>query len=118
MDGNDILSEAHGIIRGERLQHYGPPTRNFRRIADGWSAYLGLDTAVDELVDDLNAGNLDDLRTKLEGFKTHLTVNDVCALMVILKQMRMADNGYHRDSAVDTCGYAALQEILEEGVGL
>ena len=118
MEGSDILSEAHGIIRGERLQHYGPPTKNFRRIADGRSAYLGLDSLVDELLDDLNAGNLASLRGKLEDFKTHLTVNDVAAFMIILKQMRMADGGYHRDSAVDTCGYAALQEILEEGVQL
>lgn len=75
------------------MQHYGPPIKNFERIAKGWSAYLG------------------------DRLSTELTVNDVCALMVILKQMRMAE-GYHRDSATDTAGYAALQEILAEGVQL
>lgn len=91
--GDDILSEAHRLIRGERLRHYGPPIENFTRIAQGWTAYLGN-----------RLGNA-------------LTVNDVCAMMVILKQMRMAE-GYHRDSATDTAGYAALQEILDEGVNL
>jgi len=92
-DGSDILSEAYKLIRGERLQHYGPPIKNFERIAKGWTAYLG------------------------DRLKVDLTVNDVCAMMVILKQMRMAE-GYHRDSATDTAGYAALQEILAEGVEL
>ena len=81
----DILSEAYGIIRGERLQHYGPPTESFERIAGMWSAYIGVE----------------------------LTPNDVCALMVLLKQGRMRD-GYHRDSAVDAAGYSALQEVLAD----
>lgn len=85
----DVLTEAHGLIRGERLKFYGPPTKNFQRIADGWTAFLG------------------------ERCTTPITVNDVCAMMIILKQMRMAE-GYHRDSATDTAGYAGLQEILEE----
>lgn len=128
----DVLHEAHGLIRGERLQTYGPPTKNFRRIAEGWSAYLGYGAAIDELLEQLDrvgaahdeekVGGLTklalaDLRLRVERLKREVTVNDVCALMVILKQMRQAD-GYHRDSCVDTCGYAGLQEVLEEGVQL
>lgn len=90
----DILLEAHSLIRGERLQHYGPPNKNFKRIADLWTAYFG-----------------DRLDRPIE-------VNDVCALMILLKQARMADGGYHRDSAMDTAGYAALQEVLAEGVNV
>jgi hypothetical protein len=85
----DILTEAHGLVRGERLEHYGPPTENFRRIADLWTAYLG---------PSLNAP---------------LNEQDVCAMMIFVKQARIkTGGGYHRDSAVDTAGYAALQEIL------
>lgn len=84
---DDVLSAAYDIIRGERLQHYGPPTENFKRIAGMWSAYLGVE----------------------------VTPNDVCALMILLKQARMkTGDGYHRDSAVDTGGYTALQEVLNE----
>jgi hypothetical protein len=82
---DDILSEAYDIIRGERLQHYGPPTKSFARIAGMWSAYL----------------------------EVEVTSNDVCAMMVLLKQARQKD-GYHRDSAVDSAGYSALQEVLAE----
>lgn len=89
----DILTEAHGLVRGARLQHYGPPTENFKRIADLWTAYFG------------------------PTLTTPVTEQDVCALMILLKQARIkTGGGYHRDSAVDTAGYAALQEILDEGV--
>jgi hypothetical protein len=86
----DILTEAHGLVRGDRLKHYGPPTENFKRIARLWTAYLGLED---------NA----------------ITVQDVAAMMILLKQARIKTGGaYHRDSAVDTAGYAALQEILND----
>lgn len=85
--GPTIMEEAEGLVAGERLKYYGPPHKNFRRIARLWTAYL--DCEVSE--------------------------QDVCAMMILLKQARMRTGGaYHRDSAVDTCGYARLQEILEE----
>lgn len=87
----DILTEAHGLVRGDRLKHYGPPTENFQRIADMWTAYLGPDLV------------------------KPFTTQDVCALMILLKQARIRTGGsYHRDSAVDTAGYAALQEVLHD----
>lgn len=91
---SDILLEARSLIRGERLQHYGPPHANFKRIADLWSAYLG------------------------DALARPISNNDVCAMMILLKQARMADGGYHRDSAMDTAGYAALQEVLAEGINV
>jgi hypothetical protein len=90
---DDILTEAHGLVRGDRLRHYGPPVENFQRIADLWTAYLG------------------------PSLRDPITSQDVCSLMVLLKQARIrTGGGYHRDSAVDTAGYAALQEILAEDV--
>lgn len=79
----NVAEEGIEVINGERLERYGHPSINFTRIAGGWSAYLGIP----------------------------VTPHNVCALMVILKQMR-GKEGYHRDSVVDTVGYAALQEVL------
>ena len=84
----DVLAEAHDLIHGERLGAYGPPAANFERIAGMWTAYLGVD----------------------------VTANDVCCMMILLKAARIRSGGkYHRDSAVDVAGYAALLEVLDEG---
>lgn len=80
-----VVEEASGIIRGERAKFYGAPWDNIGAIAKSWSAYL----------------------------KTEVSAFDVCNLMILLKVMRGAQ-GYHRDSVVDTVGYAALAEVLED----
>lgn len=80
-----VTDEANGIIRGDRARFYGAPWDNIGKIATAWSAYLD----------------------------TEVTAFDVCNLMILLKVMRGAQ-GYHRDSVVDTVGYAALAEILED----
>lgn len=86
-----VCEEAQRLVRGDRQEHYGDPTDNFRRIAELWTAYLGRDLS------------------------KPIDVQDVCAMMILLKQARMRTGGcYHRDSAVDTCGYALLQEILDD----
>lgn len=82
-----VSEEAERLVGGDRLRFYGPPIENFRRIAKLWSAYL--DFTVNE--------------------------QDVCAMMILLKQARLRSGGeYHRDSVVDTVGYARLQEILDD----
>ena len=79
-----ILDEAFRLISGQRRADYGDAQTSFDRIAGMWSAYLGHD----------------------------LTGLDVVNLMCLLKVAR-AKNGFHRDSYVDICGYAALSEQLE-----
>lgn len=81
--GGNILEYAHDIIHGDRLKHYGHPSINFERIATSWSRYLGKD----------------------------VSPMDVCVMMILLKAQRMAE-GYHRDSAIDIAGYAALAAIV------
>lgn len=85
---DDILKEAHGIIRGPRRHFYGDPRTNFQGIADMWNAYM-----------------------QGKGIDAGFTGYDVAQLMILLKVARGA-RGYHRDSAVDTAGYAALAEVL------
>lgn len=95
MSAKTVNEEADEIIHGERAKMYGHPKINFVRIAMGWNAYLH---ARPVLAD----GSIEPLRP-----------HDVAEMMIILKAVRGAE-GYHRDSAVDTIGYAALDAILAE----
>lgn len=79
-----VVEEANKLIRGDRLEHYGHPSVNFKRIADSWSAFLGVE----------------------------VTPVMVAIMMILLKAQRVAE-GYHHDSMVDIIGYAALAAILE-----
>lgn len=129
-DKTDILTEAHDLVRGERLRFYGPPTKNFRRIAEQWTAYLGIDAQLEDAHNALaELGDVVDLndpavRAKhdavfeaIGGVNAEITSDDVCCLMILLKVARIRTGGsYHRDSAVDAAGYAALLEILNEEV--
>lgn len=84
---NEVADE---IIHGDRAKMYGHPKINFKRIAMGWNAYLHARPSTDE---------------------QPLDEHDVAEMMIILKAVR-GSQGYHRDSAVDTIGYAALDAIL------
>lgn len=81
-----VLDEAAYIITGPRRAQYGPANESFSRIAALWAAYTG----------------------------AKIDAHDVAAMMVLFKVDR-ARSGYHRDSAVDIIGYAALMEVIENG---
>ncbi len=83
--------EALDLICGPRMEFYGPPQENLQDIADTWTPYV---------------------KRALE-VKGCLDSTDVTMLMVLLKAIRQV-RGYHRDSTVDICGYAALAEVLSE----
>ena len=74
-----ILDEAKDIIFGDREKTYGPPAKNFKLIAELWSAYM----------------------------HTPVSPHDVCMMMILLKAARQK-NAYKRDNLTDICGYAAL----------
>ena len=78
-----VLEEAQAIIYGDREKTYGHPSKNLNVIASYWSEHLG----------------------------TIVTVEDVCIMMMLLKIALLRNTPGHRDSIVDTCGYAALIEI-------
>jgi hypothetical protein len=88
----DVLAEARSIIYGDRERVYGEPAKNLNAIACGWEAYL----------------------TSRFNHVVTLTAEDVCAMMVLLKTMRLANSPGHHDSLVDICGYAALTERCGE----
>lgn len=79
----DLLTEALGYVTRDRNSAYGNPEDNFGNIAGLWREYLrGKD------IEDLNAA-------------------DVAAMMILMKVARLKYNPAHRDSWVDTAGYAA-----------
>ena len=86
-----ILEEANAIIYGDREQMYGDPGRNLRAIADYWTVHL---------------------RHKY-GAPIELTTDDVCQMMISVKQARLLHNPEHRDSQVDTAGYQALMNRVQ-----
>jgi uncharacterized protein YehS (DUF1456 family) len=81
-----VLSEANRIIYGDREKTYGHPAKNLTTTANFWGEYLG----------------------------TKITAKDVCVMMMLLKIARLRNDINHRDSVVDTCGYAALIERCDE----
>lgn len=90
-----VLEVADNLIHGPRAKAYGHPSENLGAIADGWNAYMR------------------NRPTLADGTPEPLRAHDVCQMMVILKALRAAA-GYHRDSVVDICGYAALDAIVME----
>lgn len=86
-----ILEQAHEIVYGDREQIYGSPEVNLQMIADYWTIHL---------------------RRKF-GITEDLDVNDICGMMILMKQARLANTPNHKDSLVDICGYATLQDICQ-----
>lgn len=76
-----IAVDAIRLVEGDRHHQYGAPDGNLKRIAGLWSAYL----------------------------ERHVTEEDVCNLMVLLKVSR-TKNRYQRDNAVDIIGYSLLSD--------
>lgn len=84
------LDEANSVIYGDREATYGDPGKNLRTIANYWTNHL-------------NAKY---------GQIAPLTPDDVCVMMVLLKQARLANSPKHRDSIVDSIGYMALADRI------
>ena len=86
-----ILDEAARIVTGQRREDYGGVRESFSRIADMWTAYLGVQVGP----------------------------QDVSMMMVLLKVARAraginANSEPQHDSLVDIAGYAACSEMLIE----
>lgn len=83
---HSILTEAAGIVVGDRHTTHGQKERSFQVIADFWNAYI---------------------QGRREP-NDPLTPRDVSQLMVLLKIARSIQGQAVRDHFVDQCGYAAI----------
>jgi len=81
----NILEEANDTV-GQRAEEYGPPTENFRCIADMWSGYLGIE----------------------------VTPYDYAMLMQLAKIGRTKTGGPDRDTHVDIPGYALTADLVNQ----
>ena len=87
MNRDDILETAQNLVRGDRAKDYGDAFENHERIAEMWSAILGIDVKAEE----------------------------VALCMIAVKMSRLCQTPQHEDSWVDIAGYAALGgEIADE----
>lgn len=87
-----VLDEAKKCVLKDRNSTYGKPEDNFRRIAELWTAYLGI-------------------RPKDVG--APITPTDVAQMMLLMKVARLAHNPTHKDSWVDAAGYIACGAGIE-----
>lgn len=79
----EVLTEAIDSVTGERNEDYGPPARDFARIAGMLSA-LFLDKCPG-------------------GFTAH----DVALIQIVVKLSRIQESAHKLDHWVDIAGYAA-----------
>ena len=80
MNREDFLEQAAELVSATRDEVYGDPLTNHQRIADLWSAILGINVEPEEVV--------------------------LC--MIAVKMSRLCNTFDHKDSWVDIAGYAAL----------
>jgi len=88
-----VLTDAANIVDKDRERTYGDPGRNVRTIAALWTDWLRARGAL--------------------AHDTFVSPDDVCAMMVMLKLARLANDPTHRDSQVDACGYLRLMERIQ-----
>jgi hypothetical protein len=84
----DILATASEYVTIDRATTHGDAEDNFRRIADLWTAYLGVDD---------------------------ITSIDVAVMLALLKVARIRSNPTHADNWIDIAGYAACGGEIATG---
>ena len=87
MKREEILDTAKRCVCGDREQDYGSPEKNFERIAEFWSTYMGYP----------------------------VVAHDVAAMLALLKIARIASGHAKEDNWIDLAGYAACGGEIESG---
>ena len=88
MNRADILATASEYVTKDRATTHGDAEDNFRRIAELWNAYLGVDD---------------------------ITSIDVAVMLALLKVARIRSNPTHADNWIDIAGYAACGGEIATG---
>lgn len=89
------MLEALDIIGGARRKAYGPPERNFDRIAALWNGYMEASSVNDE--------------------HRWLNAIDVCHMLDLVKLARLIESPNHEDSMRDRFGYQGCYVDLVYG---
>ena len=84
----DILATASEYVTIDRAATHGDAEDNFRRIAELWNAYLGVDD---------------------------ITSIDVAVMLALLKVARIRSNPKNADNWIDIAGYAACGGEIATG---
>lgn len=84
---DEFLSKLRSIVSTDQRKKYGPPERNFERIAVLWNAYLEM------AVEARPVGN-------------SIDPHDVAIMMILMKVARLVETPGHADSWMDVAGYA------------
>lgn len=84
----DILATASEYVTIDRAATHGDAEDNFRRIAELWNAYMGID---------------------------EITPIDVAVMLALLKMARIRSNPTHADNWIDIAGYAACGGEIATG---
>ena len=87
MNREEILDTAKRCVCGDREQDYGSPEKNFEKIDEFWSTYMGYP----------------------------VVAHDVAAMLALLKIARIASGHAKEDNWVDLAGYAACGGEIESG---
>lgn len=82
MKRKEILDNAEKCVCGNREEDYGNPENNFKKIADFWNVYLGLENQ-------------------------YIDARDVAMMMALLKIARIRNGQHKADNYIDLAGYAA-----------
>ena len=100
------LKRADDIIHGERQDQYGDPEDSFKLIAEYWSMYLR--SRLQEIVHYCDIP---------DDMLINLGAQDTAIMLALMKIARMSGQKWHKDNAVDACGYLAIlnDRIKSEG---
>lgn len=104
MTRDEFIKQLSATVLTDRRTNYGPPEKNFDRIANLWGVYRHLQAA--KCRD--NGGSYDDLG---QGFDQM----DVTIMMILMKVARIIETPTHMDSWLDIAGYAACGAEIAAG---
>lgn len=93
-EGNSTALEAVTMVYGARRKDYGPPIRNFKKIAEIANTLLP------------------------DGDINPYNIADIARIMMAVKLARIQYEPTHHDSYVDLCGYTDIMYNIQQYMNL